>query len=310
MSPVLQTLQRYERYDQRTNCSTGWISILCPFHEEQTPSCRINMETGRYFCFGCEAKGEFYELLAKIAHCTQLEAFLLSLHGFQKNTGKSAENTGISESQQQAIAASFQHYEEAGERDWNRVEKTHYLFERGFSPDILNQEGVRQVPGSAHPLLFPLYEQRRFVGTVARAERAEVTPKYRNSPGFSRKTSLIGDLKVGRVLVVEGILDRMRLLSFGATNVVCLLGKSCSEVQYRKLRAYAKEVVLLLDPDEAGRQGAEKIAKHLLADAVPMFSFPYPMSSGDPAELQREDFEFGMKQLQGEKTTCYNYQRI
>ena len=32
---------------------------LCcwPFHEEKTPSCKINDETGSYYCFGCGAKG-------------------------------------------------------------------------------------------------------------------------------------------------------------------------------------------------------------------------------------------------------------
>ena len=34
----------------------------CPFHEEKTPSCKINDETGSYYCFGCGAKGDIFTI--------------------------------------------------------------------------------------------------------------------------------------------------------------------------------------------------------------------------------------------------------
>jgi DNA primase len=33
------------------------LRMRCPFHEEQKPSFTANVETGRFHCFGCEAKG-------------------------------------------------------------------------------------------------------------------------------------------------------------------------------------------------------------------------------------------------------------
>jgi DNA primase len=33
--------------------------ILCPFHEEKTPSCMLDSEKREYFCFSCDAKGNF-----------------------------------------------------------------------------------------------------------------------------------------------------------------------------------------------------------------------------------------------------------
>ncbi len=34
----------------------------CPFHEEKTPSCKINDDMGSYYCFGCGAKGDIFTL--------------------------------------------------------------------------------------------------------------------------------------------------------------------------------------------------------------------------------------------------------
>ena len=34
----------------------------CPFHDEKTPSCKINDDLGSYYCFGCGAKGDIFSL--------------------------------------------------------------------------------------------------------------------------------------------------------------------------------------------------------------------------------------------------------
>jgi hypothetical protein len=33
------------------------LRLRCPFYEDKTPSLSINVETGRFHCFGCNAKG-------------------------------------------------------------------------------------------------------------------------------------------------------------------------------------------------------------------------------------------------------------
>ena len=35
----------------------------CPFHEERDPSFNVNLESGKFFCFGCDAKGDVFDLV-------------------------------------------------------------------------------------------------------------------------------------------------------------------------------------------------------------------------------------------------------
>ncbi len=34
-----------------------WRSALCPFHDDTSPSLRVNVETGAFRCMACGAKG-------------------------------------------------------------------------------------------------------------------------------------------------------------------------------------------------------------------------------------------------------------
>lgn len=45
---------------------------LCPFHDDHTPSLKLNR--GYYFCFGCGATGDVSDLTAKLLNLTPYEA--------------------------------------------------------------------------------------------------------------------------------------------------------------------------------------------------------------------------------------------
>ncbi len=42
----------------------------CPFHEEKTPSCKINDDSGSYYCFGCGAKGDIFTIYTDLYNFT------------------------------------------------------------------------------------------------------------------------------------------------------------------------------------------------------------------------------------------------
>jgi DNA primase len=39
--------------------------ILCPFHNEKTPSCAVDYDKNYFYCFGCGATGTVDELKKK-----------------------------------------------------------------------------------------------------------------------------------------------------------------------------------------------------------------------------------------------------
>ena len=46
----------------------------CPFHEEKTPSCKINDDQGSFYCFGCGAKGDIFTLYTDLYNYNFVDA--------------------------------------------------------------------------------------------------------------------------------------------------------------------------------------------------------------------------------------------
>ena len=46
----------------------------CPFHEEKTPSCKINDDYGSFFCFGCGAKGDIFTIYTDLYNYNFIDA--------------------------------------------------------------------------------------------------------------------------------------------------------------------------------------------------------------------------------------------
>ena len=44
-----------ERLGRR--CHDGWVSALCPFHDDVSPSFSVNLEHGGFHCFSCSVAG-------------------------------------------------------------------------------------------------------------------------------------------------------------------------------------------------------------------------------------------------------------
>ena len=50
------------------------IWCCCPFHNEKTPSCKINDDYGSFYCFGCGAKGDIFTIYQDLFNYTFLDA--------------------------------------------------------------------------------------------------------------------------------------------------------------------------------------------------------------------------------------------
>ncbi len=48
----------YLKYFPNLKLATEWVKVVCPFHDDKTPSLSINLKHGGYICRGeCKTKG-------------------------------------------------------------------------------------------------------------------------------------------------------------------------------------------------------------------------------------------------------------
>lgn len=118
----------------------------------------------------------------------------------------------------------------------------------------------------------------------------KAAPKYLHSKGFKRNLFLFGENRRdgdGRVYVVEGQLDTIRLWQAGYRPVVGLLGSYPGESQVEKLVRFFSEVFVVPDGDEAGQQMVSAL-ETVLVDRMPVFSCTLP-DGRDPGDLKDEE---------------------
>lgn len=105
-------------------------------------------------------------------------------------------------------------------------------------------------------------------------------PKYKNSPEtvlYKKGDNLFGlsvgrhaIRKTGRAIVVEGNFDVMSLHEHGIEGVVAPQGTAITESQVALLGKFAREVVLMLDADPAGRAATLKVIKLFVEQKLPV----------------------------------------
>ena len=148
-----------------------------------------------------------------------------------------------------------------------------YLQSRGFSEELLNEYDIRHYTGSDYVYqrrsIIPIYddENRWLIGYTGRSEDNR-TPKWMDSNMFPKSTSLfnydnaIESIKKSRcVVITEGPLDVLKLRQAGIDNCVALWG-AAGWNDYKKYlldKLGVMKLVLVLDNDEAGRDGTERI---------------------------------------------------
>lgn len=103
-------------------------------------------------------------------------------------------------------------------------------------------------------------------------------PKYLNSPespvyikgrnlyGLSRSRDEIR--RQGFAVVVEGYFDALAMWAAGIKNIVATLGTALTKDHLDLLRRYSDELVIIFDPDDAGRHAVERSLKLFLAEKI------------------------------------------
>lgn len=119
-------------------------------------------------------------------------------------------------------------------------------------------------------------------------------PKYLNSPEtpvFEKKKVLYGLHQTARhirsedvAVIVEGYMDAVSLFQAGLKNVAAVMSSSLTPEQARLLKRMSRNVIMLLDGDAAGMDGAERSLPILLNGDL------YPRGVFLPDGMDPDDF--------------------
>ncbi len=117
-------------------------------------------------------------------------------------------------------------------------------------------------------IMFPIFDLKHQIIGFGGRNLDDSLPKYINTPEtpiYHKGDSLYGldsaskaIREKGLAIIVEGYMDMLVLRQHGISNVVAILGTALTSVQIRRLKGYTKDVVVLFDPDDAGRKAALK----------------------------------------------------
>jgi DNA primase len=145
-----------------------------------------------------------------------------------------------------------------------------HLRQKGHAAGLMEKAGlvVKRSEGEGHydrfrgRIIFPIRDVAGSVIAFGGRVMDASLPKYLNSPEtpLYSKSNVLYCLdrakeqgrKLGYFIIVEGYLDALACHQFGAKNAVATLGTALTEGHLRLLRRFAKNLVLIFDPDPAG----------------------------------------------------------
>ncbi len=146
---------------------------------------------------------------------------------------------------------------------------------KGYAYDILSKAGLftKTDFGSifeymSERLVFPILDIQGRVVAFGGRTLADSKAKYLNTPEtivYSKSSNLYGlyqtlpELRKNKsIVVVEGYMDVVLSQQYGVCGAVAPLGTAFTAQQAKLINRYADDVMLLFDPDDAGRTATQR----------------------------------------------------
>ncbi|MHA7836621.1 MAG: DNA primase [bacterium] len=156
-------------------------------------------------------------------------------------------------------------------------------------------------------ITFPIQDVRgRVIGFGGRALEPDQEPKYLNtpeSPVFQKRQAFYGYpealepiRRAGRAILCEGYFDQIAFARAGLGEALATCGTALTPEHGTQLRRRTREIVLVFDGDEAGRQATEKALALLLPHGLRIRSALIP-GGGDPDDLLSKEGPEALRRL-------------
>jgi len=238
----------------------------CPIHQGEGQSTfHVSLGKNVFHCFSCKARGNVLDFVGAMEKCSVRDAGEKLSEWFAvpaeapaaakpKQTQSGGASTGAETNQPLKFQLKGADHEHA------------YLKERGITLETAQTFGAGYFGGrgSMHGrVVIPIHNERGELVAYAGRSTDGSEPRYKLPAGFHKSLELfnlhraIGESAQGRVVVVEGYFDCMKVSAAGFP-CVALMGCSLSAQQEELLARHFNTVCLMLDGDEAGRTATDE----------------------------------------------------
>lgn len=273
------------------------ISCPNPDHDDNNPSCSVNLVTGLWHCFSCNASGDLLRLGNLVTGWTfdeskkqivpdDKQAILNKIRALSRNAGGTEE-----EKRHKILVPDFPSYYEDEPLD--------FLIRRGFQPETLKRWGVQFVKEEnlvnkqgksftiRNCIAIPLRDYRGLLKGWIYRKTDNSVPKYLYTPNLPIGNYWFGESQPGKSpIIVEGSLDVIWLSQAGLYGLGMLGSNADSKIEF--LYQFSK-VILFPDKDLAGIKWMNRHAEDLSKRTnVLIVRYPKDSNYKDPQEVPAE----------------------
>jgi DNA primase len=254
---------------------------------------RFNLETRTWCCYTRHCEGDdsrdLVGLVQKTLNVSFVEAvrFLADIAGVDLNNQEDLSEQYLEMKQKREMEQEIKRSQPASPvtnffpelvLDELKPQRTSYFEDRGFPAELLDfyEIGGFTDGKGIHRETIPIRSEDGELLTISgRRTDSNEDPKYLLMKNINKGTTLYnldvakwytGDVESGgdrTLILVEGFVDVWGLAMQGVFNVVAAMGTDITPNQRDLLSKYAENVIIMLDADDAGRVGAERVNKML-----------------------------------------------
>lgn len=303
---------------EREGSRAGQHKALCPFHNDQRPSLKVNTEKGAFNCFGCGEHGNVLELVMKLDQielrpAAEKVAAICDIPTADGCTHRRRSPAPLTrEPAPPAPEATTPESAPADEPDVNPpitftlrldTEPIPWLTQRGITPEMSEAFGLGLATRGllkgrvAIPIHNAAGELVAYCGRFPADEPPADAAKYLLPKGFRKELEVFNLSRQPRgaqvLVAVESYLSVVKLHCWGLP-VISFMGRSVSDAQRALLREWRiGRLIVLFDGDQPGREGAAVVAGALSSDtwvrvaALPDGVKPHRLEEASVRELLR-----------------------
>jgi DNA primase len=277
------------------------VWACCPFHDESRPSFSVNLFSGKWKCFGCQARGRTIQsLVAKYNGISMEEAALIlqTLDVPNISDTKKALVKMLEEKTKPKTLASRPPVDHTYIR-YISQEPPNYMLARGFTEETLHKAKIG-FDWSSNAVTIPVMEHNKCRFIIRRYVEPNAQPRYRYPRGVNKSDYLYGasenalQYRGANIVLCEGSLDALWLQQHGYKSVA-MLGSSLSQKQTEKLLDLApKSITIFFDNDDAGYDALEQAIEILQKNGFHSIYFAIypPHTKGyDPQKLDKKQIK-------------------